>query len=637
MLKHALMIGLAILFISSSLSIAAVTLTDLGSQVKLDNGIVEATFEKNTATMITLKLNGVDIMSASAGGVGYMSIGINGVVTDMGSGCTYSLIQDTPTVKEVSFKRAADATWPMDIEQRFALVDGESGIYCYQIYEHDPSMADADLSQSRMTFRITPDLFTRVYIDDDRIYDEPTPAQFAAGTDLVPAEAQLLGDGSIYYKYLRSNYLKYGDVYGWAGSGYGAWVVRPSLEHHNGGPTKQHICAHQTSTTPVMMSHTISGHYGSGSAPVTAADGSWTKIGGPVFLYLNENPDMDSAWADAKAQYITEKGKWPYSWMVHSEYPLAAGRGTVTGTLNITDGSSADGAFVILAQPTDGTNDTNWQRQGKDYIFWTQAAADGTFTIDKVRPGTYTLYANVPGVLDEYAQNGVTVTAGATNALGQLDWAPRKYGNTIWQIGIANRSAEEYLHGDDFRKFGLWFDYQTDFPSGINYTIGTSNYATDWNFNQWCKDNGDGTYSQSPWTINFDMDDIPGEKAVLTVAIAAARNPNLMVEVNGVQLLSDSLINDSAAPRSGIQGFYRERIIEFDSSILSTTNTNTVVLTQTTAGLFQSIMYDCIRLEVGSKADVNKDGVVDLKDVAGVSRDWLKCTNPQNPGCINLN
>ena len=102
----------------------------------------------------------------------------------------------------------------------------------------------------------------------------------------------------------------------------------------------------------------------------------------------------------------------------------------------------------------------------------------------------------------------------------------------------------------------------------------------------------------------FEMAEIVGDQAVLTIAIAAARNGRLKVLVNGVEVLGgDALTNDSAGPRAGIQGFYTERIITFDSSILSATSTNTVVLEQTRAGLFPSIMYDCIRLETGFKAD----------------------------------
>ena len=57
--------------------------------------------------------------------------------------------------------------------------------------------------------------------------------------------------------------------------------------------------------------------------------------------------------------------------------------------------------------------------RGKGYI--QQNFDDGSFAIENVRPGTYTLYSNVSGVLDEYELNGITVTLGTRNALGQLN------------------------------------------------------------------------------------------------------------------------------------------------------------------------------------------------------------------------
>lgn len=596
-MRYRSIIMIAIVLFASSALMAAVTLTDLGSEVKLDNGIVSACWKKSNGRLTSLTQGGVELLGN--GGSGYVLGVCNGKKIST-NGTTYSLVRDTESLKEISFKRVAHSSFPMTFDLRFVMRSGDSGIYVYQVLEHDADDGIAKLSHFRDAYRLDPNIFTRVYIEDGRVFDEPEPARHAVAIPQHPKEAIKLTDGSIYYKYLRSNYLKDADVYGWAGGGRGAWMVRPSREFINGGPTKQHICAHQTDTTPVMITHAISGHYGSGGMKLDSTDGAWKKVIGPYMIYLNKAADPDKAWADAKAKLKTEENSWPYGWMSHPNYTLAAGRGTVTGKLNITDGSSVAGAFVILAQPTDGTADTNWQRQGKDYIFWTEAAADGSFTIEKVRPGKYTLYSNVSGVLDEYELDGVTVKAGGTNTLGQLNWTPRKHGKLIWQIGTADRSAAEYRHGDDFRRYGLWFEYPKDFPNGVTYTIGKSKPATDWNFNQWCVKNSSGGYDLSPWTIKFDMDEITGDQAVLTVAIAAARSGRLKVLVNDVVVLkNDVLIYDMAAHRAGIRGFYRERIIKFDSSILSTTSTNKIVLMQTRAGLFQSIMYDCIRLEVG--------------------------------------
>ena len=591
---------ITLILFAGSAATAGVTLADLGSQVRLDNGFVSATWIKATAEMTSLKHGGDELLGN--GGKGYIQQNFDGRYSNP-SGAKYALETDDPGFKDISF------TWivgGMEMELHYAMGQNDSGIYSYVIadYESDRA-ANTEMQQFNLALRSDPRMFTRAYVEDDRVYDMPAPEEVAAGTPLSPKEAIELADGTIHYKYLYSNYIKDLDVHGWTGNGKGLWIISASNEYVNGGPTHQELTVHQTTTTPVTLKHFSAAHYGAGTTTFDSDDSPWRKLYGPYMIYLNANAEDDDAmWTDARSRAAREIAAWPYGWMDHPLYPLAAERGTVTGTLNITDGSNPAGALVILAQPTDGTADTNWQRQGKGYIFWTEATSGGRFVVRNVRPGTYTLYSNVSGVLDEYELNGVTVTPGTTNALGKLNWTPRKHGQLIWQIGIPDRTAAEYLHGDDFRHFGMWFEYPKDFPEGVTYTIGKSDEAADWNFNQWCVENGRGGYDLSPWTIRFDMDEIVGDQAVLTIAIAAARQARLRVLVNGVEVLGDdALVNDSAGPRAGIQGFYRERIVKFDSSILSTTSANAIVLEQRRAGLFPSIMYDCVRLETGFKTD----------------------------------
>ncbi|MCP4639337.1 MAG: hypothetical protein GY851_02835, partial [bacterium] len=573
------------------------------SEVTLENGIVSVTINKATARIDSLEHRGDELLGN--GGTGYLQVYVDHAFSSP-STAAYSAVVSTNSMADIAHSWIIGG---LEFEFHYVLREGDSGVYSYLIVEYDPARAaTTQLEQLSFVFRTDKAIFRRMYVGDDRIVEMPAPEDLVAGTTLSPREATLLADGSIDHKYHYSNYVKDMDVYGWAGNGKGHWMVLASNEYMNGGPTNQELTAHQTTKTPVTLRMIHGAHYGSGVTDLNASDGIWKKVFGPWLIYLNEGDNDDALWADAKNRARREIAAWPYGWMSHPDYPLAAERGTVSGTLHIADGSSPDGALVLLAQPTDGTDDTNWQRQGKDYIFWTQAAADGSFAIEDVRPGSYTLYANVSGVLDEYTFNGVEVATGS-NALGTLKWVPRRHGRLVWQIGVADRTAAEYLHGDDFRRWGLWEDYPRDFPNGIAYTIGTSSYATDWNFCQWSMPDGNGGYAVSPWAINFDMDEVVGERAVLTFAIAASRSARLKVLVNGVEVYcGDIETSDGAGHRAGIQGFYQEIVVPFDSSLLSTTSINTVVVEQARPGLFNNIMYDCIRLEVGSEGDLNRDG-----------------------------
>src|SRR5208282_1885306 len=109
---------------------------------------------------------------------------------------------------------------------------------------------------------------------------------------------------------------------------------------------------------------------------------SWDKLFGPVFLYYNHSevgdPEKNVAalWADAKKQAAAQMAQWPYAWLKRDDYPLE--RGTVTGQIKLTDGTSAKGAWAMLVPPDD-----DWEGNTKGYDFWSAVDASGHFKIDK--------------------------------------------------------------------------------------------------------------------------------------------------------------------------------------------------------------------------------------------------------------
>ena len=85
---------------------------------------------------------------------------------------------------------------------------------------------------------------------------------------------------------------------------------------------------------------------------------------------------------------------------------------------------------------------------------------DGSFTIPNVRPGNYQLHAVADGVLGAYdATASVTITPGQKLDLGSIEWHPTHYGRQVWQIGTPNRSAREFLKGDDHWHWGMYIEY----------------------------------------------------------------------------------------------------------------------------------------------------------------------------------
>ena len=143
--------------------------------------------------------------------------------------------------------------------------------------------------------------------------------------------------------------------------------------------------------------------------------------------------------------------------------------------------------LVGLAHPDYKTADgrtIDWQHDGKFYEFWVRGAENGKFNIANVRPGTYTLHAFADGVLGEYAKADIVVEPGKTIDLGSLEWKPVRYGRQLWEIGIPDRTAGEFLHGDHYYQWGLYNQYPKDFPNDVNFVIGKSDYRKDWNLMQ---------------------------------------------------------------------------------------------------------------------------------------------------------
>ena len=126
----------------------------------------------------------------------------------------------------------------------------------------------------------------------------------------------------------------------------------------------------------------------------------------------------------------------------------------------------------------------DWLNDAKHYEFWAKGNEDGRFAIPKVRPGKYELHALADGVLGEFARQDIVVADGQDLNLGDLEWKPVRYGRQLWDIGIANRTGQEFFNGDNYFRWGMYLLYAQLFPNDVNYIIGQSDFRKDWYFEQ---------------------------------------------------------------------------------------------------------------------------------------------------------
>jgi len=509
---------------------APVTLTDNGNTWTLDNGIVQATINKGNSRLTALVYKGINTM----GGGGYWEQNPSGDVTQT---VTIDPAKNGGARAEVDIKGVTGGR-ALDIEVRYALGRGESGLYAYAVFSHPASYGPAGEGESRYITKLNHD-FNWLSVDADRNLLECTPEDWGAGVVINAKEQRILNTGnyknSVEHKY-SYNAVQYKiPAYGWSSTKnhIGVWFINPTTEYLSGGASKLELVCHfdaNDNPDPIILDYWCAGHYAGGAGCNIPAGEEWNKVIGPIYIYCNSladpkdpspadlaklaatagNPAVPTVWhdnatalfKDALAQAKKEKAAWPYDWVNGVDYPHKDQRGNVTGQLVLNDSQAATtklphltvglthadytsnaGGFVARAG---NGNTVTWPHDGNYYQFWTDGSDDGKFTITNVRPGTYTLHAFADGVLGEFAQTQITVEAGKSIDLGKLNWQPLRYGKQLWEIGFPDRTGGKFFKGDpdNYWLWGWYLRYPLLFPNDITYTVGKSDYHKDWFFEQ---------------------------------------------------------------------------------------------------------------------------------------------------------
>ncbi|KPK51969.1 MAG: hypothetical protein AMJ59_27335, partial [Gammaproteobacteria bacterium SG8_31] len=573
---------------------APVTLEETDQLYILDNGIIRAQVAKASGDIVSLRYQGREMFATFLTENGQPDLerdppgenleGLNRGMTDhqygfwshdamgkRGTGVAIAKVTIDPltnggrraevSVKGLSNGKRALGTGPganrdsgdfyADVEIRYALSRGESGVYTYSIFEHKPGYPATSITEARFCMKLS-DMFDWMLNDEKR-------------NKLYPKE-----DSENKYNYTASQFRN--RAFGWASTaeGIGCFLVNPSMEYMSGGPTKVEFLTHRDTNriaAPCVLNYWRSSHYG-GAMVSVLKDESWIKVIGPFMIYCNQGSDPQAILRDARSKQIAEEAKWPYSWVEIPAYPDTGERGGVKGQLVLDDPLSPEGAsmsnvMVGLTHPDyrvqtvgpGGGFEVDWQRDAKYYQFWVQGQEDGTFEIPNVHPDTYTLRAFADGVLGEFARPNVKVEAGKMLDLGKIRWTPMRYGRQLWDIGIANRNSREFLKGDDYYHDGMQAMYAELFPEDVHYVIGKSNFTKDIYYQhvphldevasaaaaERAGQSGRRFFfgppqvgRATPWTIEFDLPEMPTTKrAILRLAISGTGARMIEVAVNG--------------------------------------------------------------------------------------------------------
>ncbi|HEY2586155.1 MAG TPA: polysaccharide lyase family protein [Tepidisphaeraceae bacterium] len=606
---------------------APVTVAETVETYTLANGILTAEVSKGSGGLMSLRYQGLEILDpANRGTPGYWSHAATS--PKMIEAITIDPKTNGGERGEVSVKGISDGermgrgpggSVIADVEIRYCLGRGESGLYTYTILEHKPEYPATSLGEARFCAKLNDAVFDWMTVDRNRNMRMITTYDWDHGTVTNMKEARRMNSGQykgqVEHKYDYSAVQFDSLAWGWSSTSkhVGVWFVNPTIEYLSGGPTKVELSAHRDATftnsqtapaPPCLLNYWRGSHYGGSSCSVAAGD-HWTKVVGPFLIYCNAGPSPDAMYQEALNRSAIETKAWPYDWVNGVDYPHKNQRGTATGQMVLKDPETPNAhmshLLVGLTAPDytieggRGTFTVDWQRDAKHYEFWARGDDEGRFTIPAVRPGTYTLHAIATGVLGEFSQANVTVKAGEPLDLGRLEWKPVRYGRQLWEIGVPDRTASEFLHGDHYWQWGLYYEYPKDFPDDVHFVIGNSDWHKDWNYAQCPRpDRPDGT----TWSVTFDLPEAPAGKATLRLAFAATSARSLTVMMNDQPAGQVTGLMDTATiRRDGIRGYWQERDVTFDASLMKK-GTNVLKLTIPPGNPMNGIEYDYLRLEL---------------------------------------
>lgn len=651
------LIAALLLFVAGSSPTAfgaeKVTLLEDAATYTLDNGIVTAMVAKESGDLVSLRYKDLEMLGTFLLSDGKPDLerdppganpnGLNRGMTDhqygfwshdaMGPRGTEPAIAritiDPKTNRgeraEVSIKGVsngrkmgtgpgakADGQFVADIEIRYALGQGDSGVYTYCVFEHKPDYPMTALGEARFCAKLA-DFFDWMSVDAEIDFHYPKELN--------------RGD-----KYIYTAVQHHNPAFGWSSTtkNVGLFFINPSMEYISGGPTKVEFLGHRDTNkvaAPTVLNYWRSSHYG--GAEVNVGDGEhWKKVVGPFLLYVNSGADSKAIYADAKKQAALESSKWPYNWVNGVDYPLEKERAVVKGRLVLKDGASGSRKFsrvlVGLTAPAylsprpvgpAPAPVVDWQRDAKHYQFWVHGEANGAFEIPKVRPGRYTLHALADGVLGEFTKTEIIVAPGKTLDLGVLNWTPVRRGRQLWDVGIPNRNGSEFFMGGEYRDPEISLKYPAHFPQDVNYVIGKSDFRKDWFFQHVPHNEDPAAKAEpyrgvrtpgraTPYAIRFDLPAAVRGKATLRLAICGTGAKTLDVSVNGqpVGKLTD-LVGDGVITRHASQGIWYEREMNFDASLMKAGG-NVLTLTVPAGPINDGIIYDYIRLELDESGGV---------------------------------
>ncbi|KAJ6512313.1 galactose mutarotase-like protein [Mycena vulgaris] len=621
---------LSISLISLGYHAAAVSVTDTTTVYRFANDLVSFDVVKTTGYIHNITYQGLSLLGPVSGNAGQLYSDFPSAIFSLSGNAAAEIVQGTDWAGIVL---TDNITAVGSIVQRsWFLRDGESGLHSFlRLGYHNvtgPSLGA--LGESRTMFRPNGGPWTHLVTNGEQWVSWLREVSVQDATwylGLTPDDAYVTQESDYWTKYTFADNQtnKAHGLYANASNGnaFGAWWVVNQKDTFFGGPL--HI---DLMVDGIIYNKQSTSHGGATSPNIT---NGFDRTFGPQFLYFNhgQGATLHDLLADAESRADPLWDSDFYDGIAPHVvgYAPSAVRGNFTARVELPYG---------VTEPTGvlSTNGVHFQDNAFDssvYQYWDAVSPDGRVSIPWVKGGTYRLTVFGSGIFGDFVQDDIVVRAQEATDVSVV-WTAESSGRELWRLGVPDKSAGEFRNENErdeshpnrpekYRIYwGAW-DFPTQFPGGVNFTIGESREAVDWNYIHWSQfgptyiDNRTHT-EFNDWQINFDLSEHPSAEsgATFTIQLAAAKTTAGNTDANTGSNPSfpiSTYVNEQAAPltwviqpyessscgqRSAISCHLLSQKFEFPGSWLNEGSNKFVISLPFNAPVY--IQYDALRLEL---------------------------------------
>ncbi|KAJ7049519.1 galactose mutarotase-like protein [Mycena amicta] len=526
----------------------AVSVTQSATLYSFANALISFDVAKTTGYIHNIVYNGTSMLGPVSGNAGQLYSDFPSAVFSLTGNASAQVVSGTDWAGIVLTDNVTSIGTL--VQRSWFLREGESGLHSFMrlAYHNASGLSLGALGESRTMFRPNTALWTHLVTNGEQWAPAPSAEALASEIQVqdatwylgsTPSDEYLIQESDYWTKYTFADNQtnKAHGLYSaptTANTSFGAWWVVNQKDTFFGGPL--HI---DLMVDGIAYNKQSTSHGGATSPNIT--DG-FDRTFGPQFLYFNhgDGGSLHELLADAErfadpawnSEFYDEIAPFVIG------YVPSSARGSFSAHVDLPHGVLAGQAMAVLS-----ANGVHFQDNAADpsaYQYWAPIDEHGSVDLTRVKEGRYRLTVYATGIFGDYVQEDVVVHAGRTTHVA-VRWVAESAGKELWRLGVPDKSSGEFRNGNErdeahplhpakYRIYwGAW-DFPTQFPTGVNFTIGESVESLDWNYIHWSQfgptfiDNKVVT-DYNNWQINFSLEQTPSAASVatFTIQLAAAK------------------------------------------------------------------------------------------------------------------